>query len=147
MTIHHATHQDTAFDARAARPIDELECTAILARHDVGRLAILEDDELDIFSVHYAVDGHWAIVSLPPEIDLSHTSLDRVALSVDEIDGEGERTIVIQGSGRDITAGLDETSIRERTIADRHQGELGATRAIRVIPRLVSGRETPARAC
>lgn len=146
MTIHHAGHHGAAvLELPAARPIDELECTAILARHDVGRLAIVEGDELDIFPVRYVVDGHWAIVSIPPEIDLSHASLERLALEVDEIDGDGERTIVIHGSGRDITASLDETSVRERTVAQRHEGALGAARAIRIIPREITGRETPAR--
>lgn len=146
MTIHHTAHHGTVvLELPAARPIDELECTAILARHDVGRLAIVEGDELDIFPVRYVVDGHWAIVSIPPEIDLSHASLERLALEVDEIDGDGERTIVIHGSGRDITASLDETSVRERTVAQRHEGRLGATHAIRIIPREITGRETPAR--
>ncbi len=146
MTIHHATDPGAVLEA-AARPIDELECTAILARHDVGRLAIVEGDELDIFPVRYAVDGHWAIVSVPPETDLSHASLERIALEVDEIDGDGERTIVIHGSGRDITDSLDETSIRERTIANGGEGSVRTTRALRIIPRLITGRETPARAC
>ncbi len=143
MTIHHTTHHGAGvLEAPAARPIDELECTAILARHDIGRLAIVGRDELDIFPVRYVVDGRWAIVTVPPEIELSRGSLERIALEVDEIDGDGERTIVIHGSGRDISASLDETSIRERTIAS---GEAQAARAIRIIPRLITGRETPAR--
>ncbi|MGA8295779.1 MAG: pyridoxamine 5'-phosphate oxidase family protein [Acidimicrobiales bacterium] len=145
MTIHHATHNGAAvLETPAARPIDELECTAILARHDTGRLAIVERDELDIFPVRYVVDGHWAIVTVPPEIDLSHASLERLALEVDEIDGDGERTIVVHGSGRDITASLDETSIRERSIAHEHESTRGKARAIRIVPRVISGRETPA---
>jgi hypothetical protein len=147
MTNHHSAANGTSLlDTPSARPIDELECTAILARHDVGRLAIVGDDELDIFPVHYVVDGHWAIVSVPPEIDLSHVSMERVALEVDEVDGDGERTIVIHGLGRDITASLDETSIRERTIAQVQQATAGKARSIRIIPRQITGRETPANA-
>lgn len=146
MTIHHTPHQGAAvLEPPTARPIDELECTAILARHDVGRLAIVEDDEIDIFPVRYTVDGHWAIVSVPPEIELSHASLEHIALEVDEIDGDGERTIVIHGCGRDITASLDQTSVRERTIAQEREGLVHATHAIRIIPRQITGRETPAR--
>jgi hypothetical protein len=144
--IHHTTQDGAALlEVPAVRPIDELECTAILARHDVGRLALVESDELDIFPVHYVIDGHWAIVSIPPEVELAHASLDRIALEVDEIDGEGERTIVIHGSGRDITASLDETSIKERTSVRENEADVGASHAIRIIPRHISGREAPAR--
>jgi hypothetical protein len=141
MTIHHTSRNGMAvLDLPASRPIDELECTAILARHDVGRLAVFGPDELDIFPVHYVIDGHWAIVSVPPEVDLAHANLERIALEVDEIDLDGEKTIVIHGCGRDITASLDETSVRERAICGRD-----GSRAIRIIPRLITGKETPAR--
>jgi nitroimidazol reductase NimA-like FMN-containing flavoprotein (pyridoxamine 5'-phosphate oxidase superfamily) len=148
MTIHHTARNGSAvLELPAVRPIDELECTAILARHDVGRLAIVEGNELDIFPVRYVVDGHWAIVSVPPEVDLSQASLDRLALEVDEIDGDGERTIVIHGSGRNITASLDETSVRERTSVESTEEAASGAHAVRIIPRLISGRETPARTC
>lgn len=143
MTI---THTTKTADLRVGTSVetevlDEIECSAILARHALGRLALVEGAQLNIFLVHYKLDGRWVVFSVPAGLDLDRASLDRLALEVDEIDSDGERAVVVHGTGCEIIEGLDEASVRER-LAARRPHEASGARWVRIVPRDVSGRQT-----
>jgi len=125
-------------DNRLAEELDEIECSAILERHSTGRLAILEDGELDIFPVEYALDGKWIIFRVPSRLNLDRVNLNQLALEVDEIAEDGECSVVARGSAFEITRGLDGASIRERRLAVALTNE--NSRLVRIVPQVLKGR-------
>src|SRR5579863_542402 len=119
--------------------LDEIECSAILARHATGRLAITEEGELDILPVRYVLDGKWIVVLVPSGLRVDKINLGHLALEVDEVDSDGERSVIVRGSASVITDGLDEASVRERRITLDQFGCTPNMRLIRIVPRIVQG--------
>ncbi len=81
------------------RDLDPAECTAILARHNVGRLAFSRQDRVDIEPIHYVFDSGWLYGRTQPGTKLEVITHNRwVALEVDEIDALFDwRSVVIKG--------------------------------------------------
>lgn len=127
-------------DESATEELDEIECTAILARHSTAHLALFGGDQLELFPVQYAVDGKWLVFRLPPVLDHDRANFGQLVLEVDEADGDGERFVVVHGSASEITDGLDEASVRERRIAPGPPTDEHTTRWLRIVPRDVTGR-------
>jgi uncharacterized protein len=124
--------------------LDEIECWAILGRHTTARLAITQEEELDILPVRYVLDGRWIVVPIPPRLELDTISLGQLAFEVNEEVGDGQCSVVVRGSAFDITGGLDEASLRERRIGLASLGYKPDTRLIRIVPRIVRGRRMAA---
>jgi len=118
------------------------ECLALLTRNVVGRLAITADGQPDIFPVNYSLDGERIIFRSSPGTKLDHASLDRVAFEVDEFDPTSAtaRSVVVKGTAREFTEGIDEASERERTLLVATMLPSNHMRWVRIIPNSITGR-------
>jgi hypothetical protein len=102
--------------------LDELSyerCIELLGAHDVGRLAVVVDGQPVIFPVNYATDDETVVLRTDAGTKRAHSSLDRVAFEVDELDFEKREgwSVVVQGTGREFTEALDDVSVSERGLS------------------------------
>lgn len=81
------------------RELDAKECHALLARHQVGRIAFTHRDRVDIEPIHYVYDDGWLYGRTAPGAKLEVVSRNRwVAFEVDEVDALFEwRSVVVKG--------------------------------------------------
>ena len=81
------------------RDLDPAECTAILARHNVGRLAFSRKDRVDIEPIHYVLDNGWLYGRTQPGTKIEVITRNRwIAFEVDEVDGLFDwRSVVVKG--------------------------------------------------
>ncbi len=68
------------------RELTPAECSALLARHNVGRLAVSHRDRLDIIPIHYVYDDGWLYGRTAAGNKLEVVEHNRwVAFEVDEV--------------------------------------------------------------
>ena len=81
------------------RELSADECTGILARHHVGRLAFARKDRVDIEPIHYVLDAGWLYGRTQPGTKLEVLTHNRwIAFEVDEIDALFDwRSVVVKG--------------------------------------------------
>ena len=81
------------------RDLDPTECTAILARHNVGRLAFSRKDRVDIEPIHFVFDDGWLYGRTQSGTKLDVITHNRwIAFEVDEIDALFDwRSVVVKG--------------------------------------------------
>jgi nitroimidazol reductase NimA-like FMN-containing flavoprotein (pyridoxamine 5'-phosphate oxidase superfamily) len=90
----------SAKDARPVfRELDTRECHALLARHNVGRLAFSKHDRVDIVPVHYVHEGEWLYGRTAAGHKLEVVMQNRwVAFEVDEVEAIYDwRSVVVKG--------------------------------------------------
>ncbi len=92
-------------DATKLETLSEDQCWPLLARKEVGRLAVSIRNQPDIFPVNYRVDGETIVVKSAAGLKLAAAGLgEGVAFEVDAID-ELHHTgwsIVVRGVAREI---------------------------------------------
>jgi nitroimidazol reductase NimA-like FMN-containing flavoprotein (pyridoxamine 5'-phosphate oxidase superfamily) len=82
----------------AISTLTEEECWDLLARHELGRLAVAVNSEPDIFPVNYVVDGPRVLFRTAPGSKLAELSANpRVAFEVDEHDDTFGASVVLKG--------------------------------------------------
>lgn len=81
------------------RDLDPAECTALLARHNVGRMAFARKDRVDIEPIHYVFDDQWLYGRTQPGTKLEVLTHNRwVAFEVDEVEALFDwRSVVVKG--------------------------------------------------
>lgn len=81
--------------------LNEEECRNLLARGELGRLAVVADGKPDIFPVNYVVDGRRILFRTAPgtKLDIISSSPD-VAFEVDEFDDTSAASVVVKGVAR-----------------------------------------------
>lgn len=78
--------------------LSEEECWSLLARGELGRLAVSVQGKPDIFPVNYAVDGPRVLFRTAPGAKLAElTANPDVAFEVDEYDGTFAASVVLKG--------------------------------------------------
>ncbi len=79
------------------------ECWNLLARRELGRLAVAVDAQPDIFPVNYVTDGPHILFRTALGSKLSDlTASPRVAFEVDEYDDETAASVVVKGIAKRI---------------------------------------------
>ena len=94
--------------------IPEDECLTLLGSHSVGRIAVVRDGSPLIFPVNYVIDGRTVAFRTDEGTKLDWAVMGPVAFEIDWTDPmyhEGW-SVMVQGTGRDITGGLDAQSQR-----------------------------------
>lgn len=100
------------------RDLDTAECHAILAKHNVGRLALSHKDRVDIVPIHYVFDDGWLYCRTAAGNKLEMATHNRwVAFEVDEIEALFSWRSVIAKGGLYMLRG--DGSEQERTLYDR----------------------------
>lgn len=78
--------------------LDDDECWNLLARHQLGRLAVTVQGQPDIFPVNFVTDGGRVLFRTAPGSKLAELSVNpRVAFEVDEHDDESAASVVVKG--------------------------------------------------
>lgn len=94
------------------------ECRALLASRQVGRLAVVVDDQPLIFPVNYRFDTGSIVIRTDPGTKLSTAPLRRVAFEIDDADVEQGMgwSVLVQGHAREITRAIDQRSMELREL-------------------------------
>lgn len=81
------------------RELSTEECHALLARHQVGRIAFTHKDRVDIEPIHFVADDGWLYGRTAPGTKLEVVTRNRwVAFEVDEVEALFEwRSVVVKG--------------------------------------------------
>jgi nitroimidazol reductase NimA-like FMN-containing flavoprotein (pyridoxamine 5'-phosphate oxidase superfamily) len=88
---------DTTNDPIVAT-LDEEDCWHLLARGDLGRLAVCVQGTPDIFPVNYVTDGPRVLFRTAPGSKLAELSVSpHVAFEVDEYDDTHAASVVLKG--------------------------------------------------
>jgi uncharacterized protein len=122
--------------------LSEQECLDLLASSEVGRLAVVSDGQPLIFPVNYVLDGSLVVFRNDPGTKLTHATLERVALEVDEVDlvrREGW-SVLVTGTGREITDAMDATSLRELELPVEPFAEGERGHWVRIVSPTITGR-------
>jgi nitroimidazol reductase NimA-like FMN-containing flavoprotein (pyridoxamine 5'-phosphate oxidase superfamily) len=100
------------------RDLDPAECTALLARHDFGRMAFARKERVDIEPIHYVFDDQWLYGRTQPGTKLEVLTHNRwVAFEVDEVEALFDwRSVVVKGGFYLLRA---DGSAHEREIYDK----------------------------
>lgn len=78
--------------------LDEEACWNLLARRELGRLAVWVDGKPDIFPVNYVIDGPQVLFRTAPGSKLAGLSQSPdVAFEVDEYDDTHAASVVLKG--------------------------------------------------
>lgn len=81
--------------------LDEEACWDLLARNELGRLAVSILGEPDIFPINYVVDGPRLYFRTAPGSKLAELAANpRVAFEVDEHDDTSAASVVLKGTAR-----------------------------------------------
>lgn len=105
-------------------PVSELEvlseqqCSELLARRNLGRIALLLDGQQEIFPVNYATDGTVVVLRTAAGTKLHEAVMQTVAFEVDDwnpVSGVGW-SVVVKGVAHEITSGLDPFSAAFRSL-------------------------------
>jgi len=109
------------------------ECHALLARHQVGRLAFAHKDRVDIEPIHYVFDDGWLYGRTSPGTKLEVVARNRwVAFEVDECDGPFDmQSVVVKGGFYFL-----------RNEGSEQEAEVYA-HAVRLLRRIIPGTLTP----
>lgn len=101
--------EEGAAGAGGLEEIPEEECLALLQGQEVGRLVVVRDGAPVAFPVNYTLDGRTVAVRTDPGTKLDWGTLGPVAFEVDDIDRATHQgwSVLVQGTGRDVTEGVD----------------------------------------
>lgn len=126
--------------AHELQALGEAECWALLTASQVGRVAVVVDDQPAICPVNYVVDGDSIVVRSNWPI-LTSACPSPVALQVDGGEGGLETgwSVMVQGFAHDITDALDLTSERLQKVPVSPWAPGQKPRLLHLVPRTITG--------
>ncbi len=133
------------FDPRTGlTELNETECWSLLAQSGIGRLAVIDGHQPDIFPVNYVVDDRRIVVRTGPGTKLAAAVLTGLAaFEVDTFDKDHRSgwSVVVHGTVAEVHD-LDEVlAARDLGIEPWADGE--KTRFMTITPGEISGRRIP----
>jgi uncharacterized protein len=125
--------------------LDELpltECLALLASHQVGRVAVVVDGQPVILPVNYRTDDGTVVFRTDEGTKARGAPLSRVAFEIDDIDEASHVgwSVVVQGVGQEISDTIDARSEELRVLPVSPWAPGDKIYWIKIVPRLISGR-------
>jgi nitroimidazol reductase NimA-like FMN-containing flavoprotein (pyridoxamine 5'-phosphate oxidase superfamily) len=106
----------------ARQDLEELsqeDCQALLARRNLGRIALTVGDQPEVFPVNYAVDGTTIVFRTAEGTKLQEAVKRRVAFEIDDWDphaGVGW-SVMVKGVAQDVTGALDRLGAALRSLS------------------------------
>jgi nitroimidazol reductase NimA-like FMN-containing flavoprotein (pyridoxamine 5'-phosphate oxidase superfamily) len=131
-------------DAQGLIRLGEEECWRFLARHFLGRVAVIHLDNPMVFPVNYALDGRSVVFRTAPGTKLALAAAARVAaFEVDEATElfETGTSVVVHGSLREVTDPDERRRLAALPLRSWAPGD--RDHVVRVEPAWVSGRQIP----
>lgn len=134
----------TGTDAYGLIRLDEDECWEFLARHFLGRVALVHMGQPMVFPVNYALDGTSVVFRTAPGTKLATAAAGhRVAFEVDEASElfETGTSVMVHGTMRQVTDPAERVRLASLPIRVWAPGD--RDHFVRVEPSWVSGRRIP----
>jgi len=99
--------------------ISEDECYDLLARHNLGRLAVVADGQPLIFPLNYSLGDRVIAFRTAPGTKLMRAENHRVAFEIDGYDAASATwwSVLVQGVAYEITKAVDRQSILARQLS------------------------------
>jgi nitroimidazol reductase NimA-like FMN-containing flavoprotein (pyridoxamine 5'-phosphate oxidase superfamily) len=123
--------------------IERAECFDLLAREEVGRLAVVVGGRPEIFPVNYVVEGDGVVFRTDPGTKLAGAVRGPVAFEVDHLDRATRSawSVILHGHAHQVTA-FDSPDLRDRTahLALRPWTVTAKAHLVRIDPTSVTGR-------
>lgn len=144
MTITGGDHADIRHDPQGLDRLDEPTCWALLARHRIGRIALVQHQRPVLFPVNYALDGRTIVFRTARGSKLSAAARSAmVAFEVDEVDERFERgtSVIVHGVAGEVTDPAERQRLAGLPIRPWASGD--RDHFVRIEPRWVSGRSIP----
>jgi nitroimidazol reductase NimA-like FMN-containing flavoprotein (pyridoxamine 5'-phosphate oxidase superfamily) len=118
------------------------ECLELLARQQVGRIAVVVDGQPEIFPVNFLVDNGTVVFRTDMGSKLHGAVLAKVAFEVDHLD-EAKRlgwSVMVQGTGFDMTDTIDPRSeeLRQLPVVPWASGDRSYW--VKIVASVTSGR-------
>jgi nitroimidazol reductase NimA-like FMN-containing flavoprotein (pyridoxamine 5'-phosphate oxidase superfamily) len=130
------------------RRLDRTECLALLASHEVGRVAVLDGGTPTILPINYALDGEAVVFRTDPGLKLSAGPRAPASFEVDDIDPVTRSgwSVIVAGRLEEVTAFDHRTWERIRSLPVGPWADGPKAHWMRLVPVRISGRATgPAR--
>lgn len=89
--------------------LSAVQCSDLLARRNLGRIAFSAGENQEILPVNYVADGSVIVFRTAEGTKLQHVAMRRVAFEIDDWDpmaGVGW-SVVVKGVAQEITKGID----------------------------------------
>lgn len=141
------TANDATVDPRTGLvELDETECWKLLSDSGIGRIAVMDGEQPDIFPVNYVVDDQRIVVRTGPGTKLAAAVLSGLAaFEVDSLDS-GRHTgwsVVVHGTVAEVTD-LDGV-LKAKDLGIEPWADSGKTRFMTLTPSNITGRRIPDR--
>lgn len=137
-------HSDVPLDPGGLDEIEEKDCWALLATHNVARLAVTDAGAPHVVPVNYALAGHTILFRSDSGTKLAAIHHSRVALEIDELDPihHSGWSVVVRGVAQKTTVGSSPHGEEEAAAAARLQPWAPGDRPylVRVVADGISGR-------
>jgi len=122
--------------------IREEECLEILARHSLGRIAVVIDGQPQIFPVNYAINGRIISIRTAAGSKLWYAPDSKVAFEIDDHDSSAGAgwSVMVKGVAVDATDSFDDVSWAARGVAPRPLAPGSKPYRIAIEPSEITGR-------
>lgn len=120
--------------------LSEEECIRLLSEGHLGRLAVVHDDQPLIFPVNYVFEAGAVVFRSNAGTKLEASQLNRVAFEIDGRSGGDWWSVVVAGTGQDITATLDSHSAEMRALAVEPSIKAGRDHWVEITAAHITGR-------
>lgn len=127
--------------ARGPEILDAGQCWSLLRQAAVGRLAIGEAGDIDIFPINYAVDSGTIVFRTAPGAKLTRVSADpAVTFEADAVDADHRTawSVVVKGTARQIRSTDELTDTMGLPLYPYEESPKGVF--LRIEPTAISGR-------
>jgi uncharacterized protein len=120
--------------------LTESECIDLLARHHLGRLAVVVEDRPQIFPVNYALGDRVLAIRTSEGTMLAAARSSRVAFEIDGHDAGAGWSVLVQGIAYDITEAVDRQSELARRLRVEPRAPGSYNRWLGIHPVAITGR-------
>ena len=120
--------------------ISEDECLQLLARHGLGRIAVVVDGQPVIFPVNYGLSQRIITFRTAQGTKLSYAPGSHVAFEIDEFSAGVGWSILVQGVAVDATTALDDVSWMARGATPHARAPGVKIHRLAISPTTITGR-------
>lgn len=130
----------------SGQELTKAECFDLLAKYDLGRIAVVDDWGPVVFPVNYVLDRHLIVFRTDEGTKLGAAGLrGRVAFEIDGTDPAARTgwSVIVRGEAVEVTDPVELARLRELPV---HPWAPGAkSHCVRILPALLTGRRITVR--
>jgi nitroimidazol reductase NimA-like FMN-containing flavoprotein (pyridoxamine 5'-phosphate oxidase superfamily) len=126
----------------AVETLSSADCLDLLSSRDLGRIALVIDDQPEIFPVNYAIDRPTVVFRVAPGTKPALAMNRRIAFEVDHLDRKAgvAWSVIVKGVALDVTTSKDPFTAFLRTADVRPAAPGDRPLWMAIYPSEISGR-------